>query len=319
MILITGATGFVGRNLIQQLMDEQLPLRVILTERQARRLPWDETHPYAPEIVIGNILDEEIVFRAVTGIHTIFHLINAMWWGRSRDFERVELDGTRNLITQARAARVGRLIALSHLGATPSSAFTLHRMKGQVEQLIRNSGLAYTIIRSGVVYGAEDHFINHMAMMIRANPFFFLMPGQGEVVVHPIYIDDLIKALSLSLESIHLIDRTIEIGGQEYTTLEDLILTIMRVTNSQRIIIPVPPYVLRGTTFVYDRLFPRSLMTSQWLDILATHRTTQLSNVYEYFQFQPRRLEDTLVTYLPKQRHLWRAFRSIFRRRPRPI
>ena len=122
MILVTGATGFIGRHLILRLMEEGRPIRCLVAEHQARRLPWDVAAPGAPEIVVGNILNEETLFRAVTGVHTIIHLENAQWWGRLRQLERIELVGTRNLITVARAARVGRMVVLSHLGATPASA-----------------------------------------------------------------------------------------------------------------------------------------------------------------------------------------------------
>lgn len=319
MILITGATGLVGRHLVRRLMAEAVPTRCLLTQRRARRLPWDENDPHAPEIVIGNVLDEETFFRAVTGVHVVIHLENAQWWGRRRDLERVEISGTRQLVTVARSARVGRIITLSQLGATPSSAYTLHSIKGQVEEIVRNSGVAYTIIRSGLVYGEDDSFINHIASILSINPIFFLMPGFGEVVLHPIYIDDLVEALIRSLNLIHLVDEVVEVGGPEYTTLEDMIFTIMRVTGMQRLIISVPPYMLRWITSIYSRIFPRSLMTSHLLDILATNRTASLGSTYNNFGFHPRRFEETLLTYLPKRRHLLGLFRDTFRRRPRSV
>lgn len=319
MILVTGATGLVGRHLITRLMAEGVPTRCLLTERLTRRLPWDENDPNAPEIIIGNVLDEEAFFRAVTGVHAVIHLESALWWGRRRDLDRVEVSGTRQLVTVARSARVGRIITLSQLGATPASAYTLHRIKGQVEEVVRNSGVAYTIVRSGLVFGKDDAFINHIASMLRINPLFFLMPGVGEVVLHPIHIDDLVEALYRSLNLIKLVDQTVEIGGPEYTTLQDLLFTVMRVTNMQRIIVSVPPYLLRWLTGVYSRLFPRSLMTSQWLDILAANRTAPLGNTYNHFGFHPRRFEETLLTYLPQRRHFWGVLRDTFRRRPRPL
>ena len=319
MILITGATGLVGRHLVRRLMAEGIPTRCLLTSQRARRLPWDENDPHAPEIVIGNVLDEEAFFRAVTGVHVVIHLENAQWWGRRRDLERVEVSGTRQLVTVARSARVGRIITLSQLGATPSSAYTLHSIKGQVEEIVRNSGVAYTIIRSGIVYGEEDAFINHIASILSINPIFFLMPGFGEIVLHPIYIADLVEVLVRSLNRIHLVDQVVEVGGPEYTTLEDLISTIMRVTGMQRIVISVPPYMFRWITSIYSRIFPRALLTSHLLDILATNRTTSLGSTYNNFGFHPRRLEETLLTYLPNRRHIWGVFRDTFRRRPRSI
>jgi uncharacterized protein YbjT (DUF2867 family) len=315
MILVTGATGFIGRHLVKQLLADGRRVRCLLPADKTKNLPWENP----PEIVVGNLLDEENLFKAVTGVHTIIHLQSGQWWGRLRDLERIELVGTRNLITAARAARVGRIITVSQLGASSSSAYILLRIKGMAEELIRSSGLAYTIIRSGLVFGEDDSFVNHIAMILRATPGIFLMPGRGEVVLHPIHIDDLVKALVRSLESIDIVDSTIDIGGPEYITVEDLIRTVMRVSGAYRTIIPVPPYVMRWMTAIYSRVFPRSLVTPQWLDIVATNRTAPLGNTFNYFGVHPRRFEDTLLLYMPGKRYWWPMLRYTFRRRPRGI
>ena len=313
MILVTGATGFIGRHLVEWLLAENYPVRCLIPEHKSHHLPWERE----PEIVIGSILDEEALFRAATGAHVVIHLENAQWWGRPRDLERVELIGTRNLITAARAARVGRIITLSHLGASPAAAYPLLRYKGLVEDALRASGLAYTVIRSGLVYGEDDAFINHLAMQLTVSPGIFLMPGRGEVVLHPIYIDDVIAAILGSLEALDTVDNVIEIGGAEYITLEDLIRTVMRVSGIYRTVIGVPPYVLRWITGISGRIMPRSLITPQWLDILATNRTARLGNTFQYYGIHPRRIEDTLLTYMRGRRYGLSLLRYSLRRRPR--
>jgi NADH dehydrogenase len=313
MILVTGGTGFIGRNLIARLIADGLAIRCLLPENRASNLPWSQP----PEIIKGSLRDEETAFKAVSGAHTIIHLESAQWWGRTNDLERVELVGTRNLVTAARAARVGRIITVSQLGASLSSAYSLLRVKGMVEEVIRTSGLAYTIIRSGIVFGEDDAFINHIAMMLRASPLVYLMPGRGEVVLHPIYIDDLVEALVRSLELVDTIDTTMDIGGAEYITVEDMIYTVMRVSGVNRTVIPTPPYLLRSLSGIYSRIFPRSLMTPQWLDILATNRTAPLGNIYNYFGIRPRRFEGTLLTYMPDKGYWLPMLRYTLRRRPR--
>jgi len=313
VILVTGATGFLGRHLVERLLAENYPVRILIPEQKAGDLPWEGT----PEVVVGSILDEEALFRAATGAHVIIHLENAQWWGNPRDLERVELMGTRNLITAARAARVGRIITMSHLGASPASAYPLMRYKGLVEDALRASGLAYTIIRSGLIFGEDDAFINHIAMQLAITPGIYLMPGRGEVVLHPIYINDVVSVLVGCLQALDTVDNVIEIGGPEYITLEDLIRTVMRVSGISRVVIGVPPYLLRWVTNVYGRILPRSLITPQWLDILATNRTARLGNVFQYFGIHPKRFEDTLVTYM-RGRHYGRGLlRYSLRRRPK--
>jgi NADH dehydrogenase len=317
MILITGASGHIGRHVVRRLMREGLRVRVLLPENKQRSLPWDVEAYNAPEVITGSLLNDEAVFRAVSGAYVIIHLESAMWWGRPRDLERIEVVGTRNLITAARAARVGRIITVSQLGASPSSAFNLLRAKGEVEELIRASGLAYTIIRSGLVFGPEDAFVNHVAMLLAVTPMVFLMPGRGEVSVHPIYIDDLVEIVFRSLEKIDVIDVTVEVGGAEFLSFEDLVRTVMRVIHAPRMLVKLPPYTLRWLTRLYGLVFPRTLMTQQWMDILASNRVVRIGNTYTYFGVRPRRFEDTLVTYMRQRRYFFSALRYIFRRRPR--
>ncbi|MCK6578165.1 MAG: NAD(P)H-binding protein [Anaerolineae bacterium] len=312
MILVTGATGFIGRHLVTRLLMEGRRVRCLLDERHAAHLPWQ----MPPEIVTGSLFDEETAFKAVSGAHVVIHLESAQWWGRPRDLERVELNGARALITAARSARVGRIITVSHLGASPSAAYALLRYKGLVEEAVRTSGLAYTILRSGILFGEDDAFINHIAMQIHATPLVYLVPGQGEVVLHPLYVEDMVSALVGSLSAIDTVDAVIEIGGPEYITFADLIRTVMRVSGTSRMTLSVPPYLLRWAAGFYGRVLPRALVTPQWFDLIATSKTAHLGNIYRYFGFQPRRLEDTLLTYMRGRRYGAMALRETLRRRP---
>jgi NADH dehydrogenase len=315
MILITGATGFIGRHLVDHLMQSNYRVRCLVPEHRLRGATWDTP----PEIVVGTLMDDEVLFQAVTGAHTVIHLESAQWWGRERDLERVDFAGTRNLMEAARTARVGRVIVLSHIGATPSAAYPLLRVKGAMEDAVRSSGMAYTILRTGLVFGEDDAFFNHIAMLLLANPVFFLMPGRGEVVLHPIYIDDIVTVVMQTLENMDTVDEVIEIGGPEYITLRDLVQTVMRVSNRYRVVLPVPPYLLRWMNRVSRLLLPRTLMTPQWLDLLATNRAAKLGTLPRYYDINLHRLEDTMLTYMPNRNGFWHLLRTVFRRRPRSI
>lgn len=313
MILITGSTGLVGRNLAQHLAARGRPVRVLVTPRRGGRLPrvgWAE----GIEVVAGDLADEARLHQAMQGVHSVFHLASAQWWGRARDLERVDIEGTRNIISAARAARIGRLYYLSHLGAEPASAFALLRVKGQVEGLVRNSGMAYTIMRCGLIFGPEDRFVNGIAMLLRTNPVAFFQPGKGESLLHPLYVMDLVKALENSLETIDLVDMVIEIGGAEYVTYNEMIRTVMRVSGAQRMIVPVPPYLLRWLTNVMNRVVWRWPMTPQWFDILASNRTAKLGNLFDYCGVRPVRFEDTLLTYMPHRHYTTELFRFMWSR-----
>ena len=320
MIVVTGATGFVGRHLVAQLLRSGHPVRVLAPPRvvnhfENRRRAWPWAEAGDAEIFPGSIFNAESLFQAVQGAHTIFHLASAQWWGGISDLEQVDIIGTRQVIAAARSARVGRIISLSHLGAAPSSAFPLLRIKGQFETILKESGLAYTIFRCGILFGEEDRFINNFAMLMRTNPLFVLQPGEGEDLLNPLYIQDLVKALEASLEKVELVDEIVDIGGGEYINFNELTRTVMRVTNTGRSIVSIPPYLLRTLTTLANVFFPRWPATRQWFDILAGNRTAQLGNLYEYTGVRPVRFEDTLLTYMPDRNYTWELIRFIFTRR----
>ena len=314
MILVTGASGLIGRHLVARLLAEEQPVRVLLPLHGGRsyaHLDWLNSVP----VVDGTVQDAEALYASMADVHTVYHLASAQWWGRRRDLDHIDLEGTRNLVTAARSARIGRLIVMSHLGAAPSSAFPLLRAKGQVEELVRNSGLAYTIIRSGIVFGPEDRFVNGIAMALRANRFFFLQPGAGDGLLHPIFINDLIEALFRTLEALHTVDQVLEIGGPETVTFDEMLRTVMRVSRTQRTIVHLPPYVMRTLNANLRRVFPRWPVTPQWFDYMASNRTAPAGALYDTFGIRPQRFEDTLLTYMPRRRYGREYTRALLRRR----
>ena len=184
MILVTGSTGFVGRHLVPRLVEAGWPVRVVATPGRGGtfQLPWPNLRV---EPVEASLNDGASLAAAMQGVHTVFHLASAQWWGGPQALEQVEVEGMRRVLEAARQARIGRLVVMSHLGPRPSSAYALLRTKGQMEALVQRSGVPYTILRSGVVFGYEDRFVNGIAMLLRTNPLVFIQPGQGETLLHP--------------------------------------------------------------------------------------------------------------------------------------
>lgn len=303
----------VGRQLVPHLAHKGLPVRVLVSPRRSGR-PTHHTWPEGIQVLTGALDEEQLLHQAMQGVDTVFHLASAQWWGTRRDLEQIDITGTNNLIAAARSARIGRIIYLSQLGAEPASAYTLLRAKGQVERLVRNSGIAYTILRCGLLFGPEDRFVNNIAMILRAMPLVHFQPGRGESLLHPLYVPDLVQALYNSLERIELVDATIEIGGAEYVSYNELIRTVMRVSGTRRRIIGVPPHLLRTLTRLMNYVLPRWPATVQWFDLLASNRTAQLGNLWDYCGVRPVRFEDTLLTYMPQRHYLPELARFIWGR-----
>ncbi len=311
MILVTGGTGFIGQALVRHLVAERRTVRILLRpSRASAKLP-----PGVPvEVAISNVNDERSLRGALMGVDTIFHLAGARWHGAPEALQEVEVEGAQTLMRTAKEAGVGRIIYASHLGADRASAYPVLKAKGIAEEHIRNSGLEYTILRTALIFGPHDHFTTEIAQLFYAFPFVFPTPGQGDALVQPLWVEDLVTCLAWSLDRADTINQTFELGGPEYVTIDDAVVEVMDAIGIARTLMSVRPSYMRIAGLFLEYLFPRLPVSVYWLDYLASNRTCPLDSVPRSFGLMPARFVKNLG-YLSEsnwRRELWR---TLLRRR----
>ena len=177
MIFITGATGFIGNALIHQLSHWNEELRILL--------PPAEKTPILPknipvEIAVSNLADERNMRAALRGVETIIHLASDEQQGANANLMNVDINGTASLLKVAQERKIKHIVFISHLGAEPSSAFPLLKAKGIAENYIIQSGIPYTILKTGLVYGDGDHFIHRLISYLKWFPVAAFLPDNGK-------------------------------------------------------------------------------------------------------------------------------------------
>ncbi len=286
MILVTGATGFIGRALLRQLFESGRDVRAMIRpSRRSPRLPKGRNI----DVAVVSLSDERAISAALKGVDVIFHLAGAEWQGRNANLLSVDMQGTENLTRVAAEAEVKRIITVSHIGASRSSGFPVFKAKGIAEEHIRRSGVPHTIFRSSLVFGPEDHFTTSLARLLQGSPVLFPIPGSSRTVVQPLWVEDLVSVMLWSLEDEGTINRTYEVGGSEYFTVRQIVEIIMQATHHQRVLFELNPVVLRSLIITLESFIPNFPASSFWLDYIAVSRTCPVDNLPHAFGLMPAR------------------------------
>jgi uncharacterized protein YbjT (DUF2867 family) len=312
MILVTGGTGFIGQALVKQLTEAGYPVRLLI--RPSLKSPNIPTG-VAVDVTVSSLNDERGLRAAMVGVNTVFHLAGGEWKGAYANLLEIDIRGTQAVVQAASMAGVQRFYYVSHLGADRGSAYPVFKAKAIAEEHIRRSGLDYTILRTSIIYGPNDGFTSGIAKLMHLIPFVFLTPGDGEVLVQPLWVEDLATCLLWSLEDNQTRNQTYEIGGPEYLTFNHVALLIMNALGLRRNFIPIKPPYLRGLTVFFEDLLPAIPVSTYWLDYLATDRTCALDTIPRFFNLMPARFSHKL-DYLREEKWHKGLWSAVFRRRP---
>lgn len=290
MVLITGATGFVGQALLRQLMEQKRDIGCLLRpSSQERRLP-----PGQVRVATGTLQDRPALRVALKDARTVIHLVGAWRDQDGYSAEWLNHQGTVNLVEAALDADVGHIIYLSHIRANASSAYPVLRSKGAAEDVIRNSRLRYTILRSSLIFGPGDVFTTTLAMLIKFIPFVFPVMGGGKTRFQPIHVNDVARCLIGCLDSYRLDNSIIDVGGPQHLSYDEVLDAVMEVLHVRRLRLRLRQPAMRSLVGLNERLFPYPLVTRQQLDLFSIDNTTDLGNVPRNFGFQPLRFGDNL-------------------------
>jgi len=310
MILVTGGTGFVGKALIRHLVENGLPVRTLI--RPSTRSP-NLPRGVPVDVAVTALNDERGLRAAMVGVDTVYHLASGEWKGARASLMEIDIQGTQAVVRAAQDAGVERIFYISHLGADRASAYPVLKVKAIAEEYIRRSGLDYTILRSAILFGPGDGLTTGLARIIQAVPFGLLTPGDGSVLLQPLWVEDLVTCLVWALDDPDTRNRTFEVGGPEYLTFSQVASLVMQATGRHRRLIGIRPPYLRALTVFLEFIFPNLPVSVYWLDYLAVNRTCALDTIPRVFNLMPSRMSQRLA-YLQDRSLQGSLVRSLFQR-----
>lgn len=239
-VAVFGATGFIGRHLIQHLTRRGLLVRAVT------RVPNKATF-LKPVGGIGQVTpwaadptDDVSVRRALNGVDMVVNLIGVLYERGQNSFQAVHVDVPARLARLAAEAGVKRFVHVSALGADAKSAAAYARSKADGEKAVRSAFPDAAILRPSIVFGSEDNFFNKFAAMAQSAPALPLIGG-GATKFQPVYVADLAEALAVAAVSDAAAGKTYEIGGPKVYSFKELLsLTLSEIGKESVCLAPVP-------------------------------------------------------------------------------
>ncbi len=252
---VTGATGFVGRHVTRELVERSTRVRALARDREkvGGALPDEGVTP-----VFGDLSDRKALAELMRGCKSVVHCVGIRReTGPGVTFERVHVEGVQRVVDAAREAGVRRIVHISALGVRPDAPTDYQRTKWHGEQIVRTSGLDWTILRPSLIHGPDGELIQMMKGWVlgREAPHFFMPyfarvdgkppapPKLAAPKVQPVSVVDVAWAVGECLEQGESIGEVYELGGGEVLTWPEMLTTFrdaLPYVESKKRIVPLP-------------------------------------------------------------------------------
>ncbi len=291
---VAGGTGFVGKAIVSELSGRGHRV-VVLSHRSPVGIVG------SVEVRRADATRPETLPAALAGVDAV--VISLAFRNspieaprRGQTFEQVDAAGTEALVAAAAAANVPRIVYISGAGAAPDAPRHWFRAKWRAEEAVRGSGIAYTIFRPSWIYGPGDHSLNRFLGFSRWLPFIPQI-GNGRQRLVPVFVDDVAALVADALASPAAENATLEVGGPETLTMDEIIRAALRVLGRRRPILHTPVLLMKSLTAPLT-LLPSPPMTPSAIDFIVQSAQVDTGPLHERLPRRLRSLPEALATYL---------------------
>lgn len=290
-ILITGATGIVGKKLLTELNRFSYDIR-ILTRKKENYAATSDNFEYAA----GNLEDKNSLDNATRGIDTVIHLAAITHTNNQKLYYQINIEGTKNLLRAAEKNGVKNFIFISSRVASIEGGAYAHS-KLLAEEAVKSSQLNWIILRPAEIYGAgEKEAVSKLIHIIKNNKFIPII-GNGQYSLSPVYIDDIIECIAEILQKNSYSKKTYTLAGPEEFTFTELTDKISKVLKVKRIKIFIPIFSLKALAFFFY-LAKSDIIVEDQIPRLLCAKSSDISLAKKDLNFHPR----SIVEYIKQNK-----------------
>jgi len=293
MIFLTGASGFVGGHLLDFLVGKGREVKCLArSDKSAEKLARK-----GAAVVRGDITRPETLKDVLHKEDFVVHLVGIIEEKGKSTFRSVHVEGTANLVAEAKRAGIMHFFYQSALGADKGSWSGYLKTKAEAEDIVKNSGLAYSIFRPSLIIGPWDGFTSKLVDMIKLSPVLPI-PGEGKSKFQPVSVHDWIKCMAKVIESPGQYKSTFDIGGPEHITYREMVETLAEVMGRSKPVVTLPMGFMKVSTILIEKIFSSPPVTSDQLKLLEMDNITDLDVIEKNFEFKPVTYKDTLKDFV---------------------
>jgi uncharacterized protein YbjT (DUF2867 family) len=292
-VFLTGATGFVGKHMLERLLADGHAVRAAL-----RGLPGQKARVVAHsqhlgrkddfQWVHGDIVEGTGLEEGMRGCDAVIHLVGIIVEKGSNTFERVHHVGTRNVVEAAKRTGVKRFVLMSALGVRAEGVAPYQITKWKGEEEVRRSGIPFCILRPSLIFGEGDGFVTQMMETMRSAPLFRPVPGSGMPKFRPIFIDDVTACFARALTVDTAVNQTVELGGADELTLNEVLAEIARCAGVRKPAVHIPLPLMFAGAAVMQKVFSNPPVTTDQLRMLREGSTCDIGPMQQIFGVRPR-------------------------------
>jgi len=220
-VVITGASGFVAKNLRKYLSENNINL--ISISRNDFRTYENE------QKIISKDYKEKFIINKIKNSDALIHLVGIGKQSIDIDYEMINVELTKHIVNLSKKAKIKKIVYNSGLGVSSKTSVGYFISKYKAEQVIENSGLNYTIFRPSYIVGKDDLFTKFLKKQIKIKTIE--IPGSGKYSIQPIFINDVVKILFQSLTEKKFRNKIIDLVGPEYLTFEKYVKLFSKGTK----------------------------------------------------------------------------------------
>ncbi len=300
LVTVFGGSGFLGRHVVRALARRGYRVRVAVRRPELAGFLQPMGYVGQIQVIQANLRYPDSVRRAVEGADAVVNLVGILAPSGRQSFKAVQAAGAR-AVAEAAAAVGARLVHVSAIGASASSASDYAKTKAEGEAAVRAAVPDAIILRPSIVFGPEDDFFNKFAGMARMSPVLPLIGG-GQTRFQPVFVGDVAEAVERAVEGLAKPGATYELGGPEVRTFEQLLRTTLHEIGAKRPLVSLPFGVAACIGSIAQKL-PGAPITKDQVELLKSDNVvsdaaTAEGRTLEGLGVTPTALESILGSYL---------------------